>query len=178
MLDENNEYIEVFEMKADGSREKLPEIVKRGVNVGEGKFVIGVNNWIVNSEGKFLVQKRSKNKRNNPNKWSSTNGLRKIGEESIATCIRETQEELGVDVSNAKIKFIGSKIAGENLIVDIFLTFMNLDINDITIQKEEVEEIRWVTPKELLELDISTTCSYIKTCITDFTNENKKQKNN
>lgn len=174
MLSEDNEYIEVYEMKPDGTREKLPEIAKRGVNVGKGKFVIGVNNWIMNSKGEFLVQKRSRNKKNNPNKWSSTNGLRKIGEESIATCIRETQEELGVNVSNAEIKFMGSKIAGENLIVDIFLTFIDLNVEDITIQKEEVEEIRWVTAKELLELDISTTCSYIKTCITDFVKENKE----
>lgn len=175
MLEENNEYIEVYIFEKDGNRKKLPEIAKRETNVGEGKFVIGVNNWIVNSQGEFLVQKRSRNKRNNPNKWSSTNGLRKIGEDSIDTCIRETQEELGVNVSNTKIKFMGSKVAGENLIVDIFLTIINLNINDITIQTEEVEEIRWVSPEELLKLDISTTCSYIRTCIKDFNNENEAE---
>ena len=168
MLQENNEYVEVYKLDENGNRQKTENTVKRGKNVENGLYVIGVNNWIVNSKGEFLVQKRSKLKRNNPGKWSSTNGLRAMGEESIKTCIRETKEELGIDISNCNINFIDSKIAGESLIVDIFLTKLDVDLNDITIQKEEVDEIKWVSKEELLKLDISTTCQYIKKDINQF----------
>lgn len=168
MLQENNEYVEVYKLDANGNRQRTESIVKRGKSVENGLYVIGVNNWIVNSKGEFLVQKRSMLKRNNPGKWSSTNGLRAIGEESIETCIRETKEELGIDISDCNINFIDSKIAGETLIVDIFLTKLDVDIEDITIQEEEVDEIRWVSPENLLKLDISTTCQYIKKDIDQF----------
>lgn len=168
MLQENNEYVEVYRLDENGNRYKTEEIAKRGKNVENGSYVIGVNNWIVNSKGEFLVQKRSMQKRNNPGKWSSTNGLRAIGEESIETCMRETNEELGIDSSNCDINFIYSKIAGESLMVDIFLTKLDVDLNNITIQKEEVDEIKWVSKEELLKLDISTTCQYIKKDIDKF----------
>jgi len=60
------------------------------------------------------------------------------------------------------MKFITSRIAGENLIVDIFVTHTDIDITKIKIQEEEVEEIRFVSKSELLDLDISTTCEYVK----------------
>jgi len=90
------------------------------------------------------------------------------GEFGRQALIREVKEELGIDISNCNINFIDSKIAGESLIVDIFLTKLDVDLNDITIQKEEVDEIKWVSKEELLKLDISTTCQYIKKDINQF----------
>ena len=51
-------------------------------------------------------------------------------------------------------------IAGSHLVVDIFVTLANPET--ITIQETEVEQIKFVSPEELLKLDISTTCSYIR----------------
>lgn len=170
MLQENNEYVEVYRLNNAGNREKTGDTVKRGTPVEKGLYVIGVNNWIINSNGEFLVQKRSKLKRNNPGKWSSTNGLRAIGEKSIETCIRETKEELGIDIPIDSIKYVDSKIAGESLIVDIFVTKMDVNIEEIVIQKEEVDEIKWVLLDELVKMDISTTCKYIKSDISSVIN--------
>lgn len=161
-LKENNEYVETFSLNELGGRINTGKLVKRGTSAGEGLYVIGVNNWIINSDGKILVQKRSKFKKNNPSKWSSTNGLREPKEESIDTAIRETKEELGIDIKKENMKFITSRVAGENLIVDIFVTHTDIDITKIKIQEEEVEEIRFVSKSKLLDLDISTTCEYIK----------------
>jgi len=162
MLKENNEYVEVYTLNENGSRVKTGNLAKRGNPVGDGFYVIGVNNWIINSDGKVLVQKRSRYKKNNPGKWSSTNGLREPNEESINTIIRETKEELGIEINSENISFVDSRVAGESLIVDIFVSRADIDINQITIQAEEVEEVRFVSLDELLELDVSTTCQYIK----------------
>ena len=55
-----------------------------------------------------------------------------------------------------------NQIAGSHLIVDIFATCADVDLKEISIQESEVAEIAWVSLNELLNLDISTTCSYIK----------------
>ncbi|MCX4254037.1 MAG: NUDIX domain-containing protein [Bacilli bacterium] len=129
---------------------------------------MGVNNWIINSKGEILVQKRSRLKSNNPLKWSSTNGLREIGENSVDAVIRESSEELGIEIDKDKVKFVDSRIAGDSLIVDIFFTLMDVKIEDIKIQEEEVEEIRFVSPEDLVLMDLSTTCEYIKDNIAKY----------
>lgn len=156
------EQMELFEIGPSGQRVSTGNFIKRGTAAEKGLYVVGVNNWIINSEGKILVQKRSRYKKNNPSKWSSTNGLIIPGEKNIDTVIRETKEELGITLDKNKIIFIESRIADENLIVDIFISFADIDISKIKLQKEEVEEFRLVSKEELLELDISTTCQYIK----------------
>lgn len=161
-LSENNEYVEVYSLDEFGNRVNTGKLAKRGKPVGENLYVIGVNNWIVNSNHEVLVQKRSKYKKNNPSKWSSTNGLREPKEASVETIIRETREELGIEIKKEDITFIDSRVADDSLIVDIFVTHTDVDISKIKLQEEEVEEIRFVSEEELLKLDISTTCQYIK----------------
>lgn len=168
MLKENNEYVEVFLLDQNDERQNTGKIAKRGKLVGEGFYVIGVNNQIINSKGEILVQKRSRLKSNNPLKWSSTNGLREIGENSVDAVIRESSEELGIEIDKDKVKFVDSRIAGDSLIVDIFFTLMDVKIEDIKIQEEEVEEIRFVSLEDLVLMDLSTTCEYIKDNIAKY----------
>ena len=126
-------------------------------------YIVGVNNWIVNSDGLFLVQRRALTKKNNPGKWSSTNGLVQPAEESIETVIRETKEELGIDINRDQITLVEeSHIAGEHLLVDIFVTRADVSLEDLTIQESEIDQICYVPLDELLTLDVSTTCSYIR----------------
>ena len=56
----------------------------------EDYYIVGINNWIVNSKGEFLLQKRAHTKKNNPDKWSSTNGLVQLDESCVETVRRET----------------------------------------------------------------------------------------
>ena len=152
--------------------------IKNGIRVETGKtyernsewkpeerdcFIVGVNNWIINPEGKFLVQRRALTKKNNPGKWSSTNGLIQLEESDFDAVQRETREELGFIINPNQIKLIKQNhIAGNHLLVDIFVTFADVKLSDVTIQESEVDKVCFVSLDELLELDISTTCSYIK----------------
>ena len=127
----------------------------------DSSYIVGINNWIINAEGKFLVQQRSLKKRNNPGKWSSTNGLVGLKETPIDTVIRETKEELGIDIDPNQIVLVETNhIADKHLVVDIFVTYT--EPKNITIQESEVEKYAFVSLDELLSLEISTTCSYIK----------------
>ena len=126
-------------------------------------YIVGINNWIINSEGKFLVQRRALTKKNNPGKWSSTNGLIQFKESGLETVQRETKEELGIKIIPEQIfLYKKNQIAGKHLLVDIYVTHLDIDLNDITIQKDEVDKVAFVSLDELLSLDISSTCSYIR----------------
>ena len=126
-------------------------------------YIVGINNWIINSEGKFLVQRRALTKKNNPGKWSSTNGLIQLEESGIETVQRETFEELGIEIKPEQVHlYKKNQIAGNHLLVDIYVTYIDVNPEDIIIQENEVDKVCFVSLDELLTLDVSTTCSYIK----------------
>ena len=162
----------------DGKRVKVDKIYIRNSSWEEGEedlYIVGVNNWIINSEGKFLVQRRSLTKRNNPGKWSSTNGLVQLGEDRFETVQRETKEELGIDIDKNQIYLVKENhIVGNHLMVDIFVTYVDVKLSDITIQESEVDKVCYVTKEELLDLDVSTTCSYIKTLASKIYEDHQK----
>ena len=158
-----NEEVRKYKLE-DGKR------VERGVYLrdsawGEDEkdfYIVGINNWIINSEGKFLVQKRALSKKNNPGKLSSTNGLVQLGENDIEAVQRETREELGIIINPDRIfLYDRNHIAGDHLLVDIYVSQADVSLDDIVVQESEVDEVRFVSLEELLKMDISTTCSYI-----------------
>ena len=66
----------------------------------EGVYIVGINNWIINSKGEFLVQRRALTKKNNPGKWSSTNGLIQVEDTSSSNnSFRETKQILSTSLS-------------------------------------------------------------------------------
>lgn len=126
-------------------------------------YIVGINNWIINSEGQFLVQRRALTKKNNPGKWSSTNGLIQLEESGIETVQRETEEELGIKIDPKQVfLYKKNQIAGNHLLVDIYVSYLDINLSDIVVQESEVDKISLVSLDELLSLDISSTCSYIK----------------
>jgi len=159
------EEVKVYRL-IDGKRVETGKTYKRDSTWNKGEedcYIVGVNNWIVNSQGQFLMQRRSLTKKNNPGKWSSTNGLIQLGENNYDTVQRETKEELGIEINREQIfLFKENHVVGNHLMVDIFVTYTDIDLEKITIQESEVDKICFVSLNELLNLEISTTCSYIK----------------
>ena len=63
--------------------------------------------WIMNEKGEVLLQKRSPNKKQGANNWStSCAGHIDIGEEPIKSAIREIREELGIPVKEDDLKHL------------------------------------------------------------------------
>lgn len=114
----------------------------------DGEFKLSIHLWIMNSKGEFLIQKRSADRKANPNKWAFTGGAVDSGEESYIGAIREANEELGIDLKSEDIEFLlGFK--REHDFVDVFIAKSDIDIKNVKIQEEEVSESKWVSPKEL-----------------------------
>ena len=111
--------------------------------------------FIQNSEGQFLMQKTSKEK---GGEYSSTGGHIVSGEEPIVSIRREVEEELGIDVSHDDIIELGYMLY-DKPIRYLFYLKKDIDINDVVVQKEEVEFVKYMSTEEinfLIENDLIT----------------------
>ena len=76
------------------------------------------------------------------------------GESEVMTAIRETKEEVGLDVNvNSKLRFTISYSLSNNIIKEVvyFVSFLKGDSN-ITIQEDEVDSYFWVNIKDVYDL--------------------------
>ena len=117
----------------------------------DGEFKLSIHLWIINSNGEFLIQKRSASRKAKPNKWAFTGGAVDSGEESYQGAIREAKEEMGINLDSNDVEFLlGFK--REHDFVDVFIAKSDTDIKDVKMQESEVSESKWVNPSELDEI--------------------------
>lgn len=104
--------------------------------------------FIQNSEGKFLIQKTSKEK---GDVFSTTGGHVASGETPLVTIKRETKEEIGVDIDSDEIEEYGYMMFDMPLRF-IFYVKKNVDVNNLKLQKEEVDYVKYMSVEEIQEL--------------------------
>ena len=123
-----------------------------------GDFHRAISVCIVNDKQEVLMQRRSKNKKCYPNLWSIfVKGHIMAGESAIDACKREIYEELGVIVDEEELEYLYTikeeKFVDKNYIekifFDTFLLIKNIEIEKIKVQKEEVEEIKYMHYEEI-----------------------------
>lgn len=117
----------------------------KGDTIPDGFYPMVVMVVIRNSNGDFLMQKRTPNKGGD---WGVTGGHPKSGETPIEGIITEVKEELGLDFSKENFIEYDSGCDGKDCYKMYYIT-KDIDINDITIQESELSEVRWFTMDEL-----------------------------
>lgn len=117
----------------------------RGDKVSDGFYPMVVMIAIQNSEGKFLMQKRVPRKGGD---WGVTGGHPKSGETCEEGIVTEVMEELGIEISNQKLETFCSGYDGKDC-YKMYYTLMDLNIQDLHIQKDELTEVRWFSMDEL-----------------------------
>lgn len=80
----------------DKNRNLTGETIFKGEEIPDGRYIVVVLAYIQNSEGKFLIQKRSERKNG---RFATTGGHPKSGEDSIQGIITEVKEEIGIDIN-------------------------------------------------------------------------------
>jgi len=115
--------------------------------------------WIMNNKGEILIQKRAATKKQNPNKWGLTAGHIDAGESIESGMRREILEELGIEINNfseIEIRKLQEEHHNSNTINNyfayVFFAKVDYDIQDYTIQKEELAELKYITIEELEEI--------------------------
>lgn len=151
------EYVDILN---DNGKETGEIITKKEAHK-TGKWHRAVHIWIISEDKrKILLQKRCPDKNLFPNMWDiSVGGHVSSGEETLISAKRELSEELGLNPQNYKFEYVdvikeefvdGDIVSNE--FVTIYKIFSDVDIDSITLQKEEVSEARWFTKDELNSL--------------------------
>jgi len=135
----------------DENGNKIGKTILKGEFIPKGFYHLGADVWIINSENKILIQKRSSLKRQSPNVWAMTGGSVIKGESSIQTIQRETMEELGIKLNMKDIKLIKEYKTG-TVWLDVYATKQDINLDNIIMQEEEVSDVKWATYDEIEEL--------------------------
>ena len=135
----------------DAFRNKTGRTMERGP-VPEGDYHLVVCICVFNSEGKLLIQQRQPFKIGWPNMWDiSAAGSALAGESSGQAAERELYEELGIRHS-----FDGVRphltVQFNRGFDDIYLVVKNVDLADLTLQPEEVQNAKWATEEEVIQM--------------------------
>ena len=130
----------------DINRNLIGKTIKKDDKIPDNTYIMMVVIFIQNNNNEFLIQKRSLDK---GGKWATTGGHPKSGESSLQGIITEVKEELGIKINNP---ILFKKANGKNTICDLYYIKDDIDIAKITIQKEEVENIKWASIDEINNL--------------------------
>ena len=136
------EYRELFadKRKATGKKMLKDAIQPKGL-----KYVT-VAVFIYNTKiHKFLIQKRTADK---GGKFGTTSGHPIFGQSSLEGMITEIKEEIGLDVDKDSLKLVDT-IERKKKYVDIYFMETDKKLDNLSIQKEELEEVQWMNKKEI-----------------------------
>ncbi|AIA29751.1 NUDIX family hydrolase [Mycoplasmopsis californica] len=150
----------------DNNRQIIRKNDPRKSNLKEGEHKLFVFLCLFNQEGKMLVQKRAKNKQIFGGYWEfSAGGGTLSGESSYQAIQRETMEELGFNYKSKYPKpFISLNL--RNFICDYYVSECNWNISQFQFDKNEIDEIRWMTKEEIYEaVDSNSFIPYYKSLI-------------
>ena len=109
---------------------------------------------LINVDGKYLVTKRSKQETTFPEYWDIPGGLADYGELPKDAVVRETKEEVGLNIIPTKVVHEDSNLdKGKDLIFIrlVYLCRLNDSIDNIKLQLEEHSEYRLITSLNDLE---------------------------
>lgn len=134
----------------DVNRKLTGEIIYKGQSIPKGKYISVVLSFIQNSNDKFLIQKRSVQKKG---QYGSTGGHLKSGETSIQGMCTEIKEEIGIDISEKELELLFSgREDSSQLFFDIYYLKKDFNIDSLTLQEEEVESVEWYSIDEIHKL--------------------------
>ncbi len=136
------EYRDLYDEKRNKTGKK---VLKDGF-IRKGLYYVTVVVFIYNPKNKkWLMQKRTKDK---GGKWATTSGHPVSGETSKEGMCTEIKEELGIDVREEELEFI-TTVKRKDKFADIYYLEKDIEIDDLSIQKEELTEVLYMTKKDI-----------------------------
>lgn len=133
-------------------REKTGKTMKRGEQTPRGLYHLVVHVCVFNSRGEMLLQQRQLTKYGWPGLWDVTaSGSAIAGETSQNAAEREVREELGLELDLCN-KRPALTIHFPEGFGDVYLIERDLDINELSLQTEEVLGVKWASEREVVEM--------------------------
>lgn len=134
-------------------------VIDKAIAHKNGLWHKSVHVWIINDKSKILMQKRCQSKKFFPSFWDcSFSGHVGAGESSLVGALREGQEEIGLKLSKKDLKFaftIKEEFKWNDIIsrefVDVYVVYKNINIKNLTYQKEEVESAKFFDANKMFK---------------------------
>ena len=139
------EYLQVFDEFKNKSDEKIERSLKKALT-GNKYFMIIL--LFIENDNKFLLQKTSILRNS---EIATTGGHVTYGDDGYITVFKEAKEELGITLDKNLLNLVDT-ITWKNCFVEIYYTNQKIDINDIIIQEDEVESVKFYTIDEINKL--------------------------
>lgn len=154
--------MELFDI-IDENGNPTGKTVERSIAHAEGIRHRTAHIWIIrrkNGRTEILLQKRSRNKDSFPGKFdTSSAGHIQAGDEPLESALRELKEELGIHAVPEDLQFAGKfpisfakefhgKMFRDEEIAFVYIYDHPVEIDRLTLQKEEVEEVQWFDLEE------------------------------
>lgn len=133
-------------------REKTGRTMVRGEAFEKDSYHLVVHACIFNSKNEMLIQQRQPFKEGWPNMWDITVGGSAVkGDSSQDAIERELFEEIGLklDLQNIRPHLTINFDVGFD---DIYIIEKDINIADLTLQYEEVQQVKWASLDEILQM--------------------------
>jgi len=150
------------EFAASGEPRKTGKNKERGKVHRDGDWHRAVHVWLYTPQGEFVLQQRSEKKDTFPGKWDvSVGGHVTSGDSVMHTVLKETQEELGVEVTEAELErlpTVATSLKGNspkqgdftcNEFKDIFLLKYSGTLEGLNFADNEVSDVKLVPWQEV-----------------------------
>jgi len=156
----NTEYIDIY----DGMGRPTGEVRSKLVVHKEGLWHRSFHCWFIfrneSGEDLLILQKRSHFKKAWPNKMDITAAGHYIQSEGIEGGLREIREELGINIIQEKLIYLGIRVCVEEFeqtsinheYQDVYFYIENRPLDKYKISKEEVTGLALVSIDECLRL--------------------------
>lgn len=118
--------------------------------------------WIINDKTEVLCQKRSLHKDLSPGAWEPFFGGHILANENaLINAVNEIREELGITLSAAAFNQL--TIWKDEVYKEYqFITLVNWSgtIDDLVLEKDEVDEVKWIALHELKNIILSKSLGW------------------
>ncbi len=148
---------ELFDIYDDNKNLTGRTEVRKKYFLNEGEYMLLVIALLETPDHKFLITRRSFDKKWAAGDWEIPGGGVHAGETSFEAVCREVGEEVGVDVSKAdgglvySYKNVDLK-RGDNYFTDIYHFVLPMTMDQVTLQKEETIDGKLAPMEEITEI--------------------------
>ena len=142
------ERIDVYDsdMVPTGATAASPRVLK------QGEYRLVIHLCLFDSSGRMLIQRRQDSCARWPGLWDvSVRGCADAGETGRMAATREALEELGLRLDLSEIR-PALTVSFPHGFDELFLVDAPPDTPELTLQAEEVAEVRWASEEEILQL--------------------------
>ncbi len=131
--------------------EQTEKIHVRGEPIPPGYYHMVVHIWFRDEEGRFLIQQRARTLDAHPGVWATTGGSATVGESSVEAVIRETTEELELNLVPEDLQLI-NRLWRRDYFVDLYLADVHAGFAHDFRSSPEVDAVAFKSPSELARM--------------------------